>query len=90
MQSPEIQFQCDSTKLMKTIAVFIQLASKYQSKIYLHIADKRANAKSLLGMMSLGVEDGSKLSLSCEGFDQEEAMQTLLNFLKNPQTDLNA
>lgn len=87
MQSPSFEFKCDSSILMKILALFIQKASQYQSKIYLHLGDRRTNAKSLLGVMSLGIEDGSSLSLSCEGHDQEEAQEQLLHFLTHPQVD---
>lgn len=87
MQSKTFQFKCDSSMLMKALAVFIQKASQYQSKIYLHLGDRKANAKSLLGVMSLGIEDGSSISLSCEGLDENLALETLLQFLQEPQTD---
>lgn len=71
---------------MKSIALLIQKASVFDSTIYISRDDRRANAKSLLGMMSLGIEDGVELDITAEGTDAEEAVNTVADFLENPQT----
>lgn len=71
---------------MKSIALLIQKASVFDSTIYISRDDRRANAKSLLGMMSLGIEDGVELDITAEGIDAEEAVNTVADFLDNPQT----
>ncbi|MDI9490384.1 MAG: HPr family phosphocarrier protein [Clostridiaceae bacterium] len=71
---------------MKSIALLIQKASVFDSTIYISRDDRRANAKSLLGMMSLGIEDGVELDITAEGIDAEEAVNTVADFLENPQT----
>ncbi|NLZ71420.1 MAG: HPr family phosphocarrier protein [Clostridiaceae bacterium] len=69
---------------MKSIALLIQKASAFSSIIYIAKGDRRANAKSLLGMMSLGIEDGTELEISAEGSDEEEAVEIIADFLENP------
>ncbi|NLJ70810.1 MAG: HPr family phosphocarrier protein [Clostridiaceae bacterium] len=70
---------------MKSIALLIQKASVFDSTIYISRGDRRANAKSLLGMMSLGIEDGIELSITAEGSDAEEAVNVIADFLENPE-----
>lgn len=65
---------------MKSIALLIQKASVFDSTIYISRDDRRANAKSLLGMMSLGIEDGVELDITAEGIDAEEAVNTVADF----------
>lgn len=69
---------------MKSIALLIQKASEFSSTIHISKDDRRANAKSLLGMMSLGVEDGAELEIKAEGQDEEEAIEAIAEFLQNP------
>lgn len=71
---------------MKSIALLIQKASIFDSTIYISRGDRRANAKSLLGMMSLGIEDGVELEITGEGSDAEEAVDAVVDFLENPQS----
>jgi catabolite repression HPr-like protein len=60
----------------------VQVASKYESKIYLETETKRVNAKSIMGMMSLNLVNGDLLTVSSEGNDEEAAMDEILSFLK--------
>ena len=62
-------------------AEFIQLASKYSSGIWLERGEKRANAKSLLGMLALGLSAGVEVRLVAEGDDEDEAIAELGDFL---------
>lgn len=72
---------------MKSIALLIQKASAFSSIVYISKGDRRANAKSLLGMMSLGIEDGDELEISAEGSDEEEAVKVIADFLENQALD---
>lgn len=75
-------FKSINNDSVKTIALLIQKASLYNSKISISVDGRRANAKSLLGMMSLGLEVGQELSIECDGNDEEQAMQELVSFLE--------
>jgi len=63
------------------VAMFIQTANKFSSKISLKKDNKVANAKSIMGVISLGVVDGEYISLCAEGEDAEAAVSELASFL---------
>lgn len=66
-----------------TIAMFIQTASQYDSRVYVQSENKKVNAKSLMGMMSLGLPRGSVLTIVAEGSDEEEAIEDIEKYLNN-------
>ncbi len=81
-----ILFQCEDALQMKAVAVLVQKASAFRSTIYLIRNGRRANAKSLLGVMSLGIESGASIEIEAEGDDEKAAADALASQLKNPQT----
>lgn len=60
---------------------FIQAANNYRSSLWVEIADRRANAKSLLGILSLGVSKGDEVTLIADGTDEEEALAGLADVI---------
>ena len=66
-----------------TIALFIQTASQYDSRVYVEVEDKKVNAKSIMGMMSLGLDNGESVTVSVDGADEEEAMKSIEEYLSN-------
>ncbi|MBQ0092181.1 MAG: HPr family phosphocarrier protein [Clostridiales bacterium] len=56
---------------------FIQTANNFRSSLWVEIGDRRANAKSLLGILSLGVSKGDEVTLIADGADEEEALNGL-------------
>ena len=85
MVKEKIVFDCEDSLQMKTVAVLIQKASQFRSTIYLVRSGRRANAKSLLGVMSLGIENGAEIEIEAEGDDAQEAVNALMSHLKNPK-----
>ena len=85
MGKEKIVFDCEDSLQMKTVAVLIQKASQYRSTIYLVRSGRRANAKSLLGVMSLGIENGAEIEIEANGDDEKEAASALMAHLKNPK-----
>ena len=65
------------------VALLVQEASKYESKIYILSEDKKVNAKSIMGMMSLGLDSGESLTVTAEGSDEEAAVEGIEKFLSN-------
>ena len=57
---------------------FIHKANTYQSAVYVEREDRRANAKSLLGVLSLGIAQGMTVRLITEGADEADAMEGLV------------
>lgn len=62
-------------------ALFVQIASKYESHISVVVNEKQVNAKSIMGMMSLGAIKGQNIEIVADGEDEEEAVAALLRFL---------
>ena len=56
---------------------FIQKANEFKSSIWVEKEDRRVNAKSLLGVLSLGIVKGTVVTLIADGADEEEAIDTL-------------
>jgi len=65
----------------KTAAVFIQKASGFKSSIWIEKDERKANAKSLLGLLSLAIGNGAKVRVIAEGEDEEEAVRELEKYL---------
>ena len=65
----------------RPIALIVQLANQFQSKIYLEIEEKRVNVKSIMGMMSLALVNGTEVTVDAEGEDAEKAVKALEEFL---------
>ena len=62
-------------------AMLVQVASQYESKIYLEAEAKRVNAKSIMGMMSLVLTNGVVVTIDAEGTDEVEAVEALERLL---------
>ncbi len=69
-------------------ALLVQLASKYDSQIFIKLMDKKINAKSIMGMMSLGSIKGEQLELIVDGEDEEDASAALCEFLSKEEVSL--
>lgn len=65
----------------RPIAVLVQIASRFDSKIYLEAEGKRVNAKSIMGMMSLGMDAGEDVTIEADGEDENAAVAKLVDFL---------
>lgn len=63
-------------------ALFVQIASKFESHISVVVNEKKVNAKSIMGMMSLGAIKGQVIEIISEGQDEEEAAKSLIEFLE--------
>jgi len=61
-------------------ALFVQTASKFTSDINVFIGEKSANAKSIMGVMSIGVIAGRIVEIVCEGEDEQAALDALGEF----------
>ena len=85
MVTKTVKFQCEEALHMKAVAVLIQKASTYKSSVWLAKGERRANAKSLLGVMSLGIENEMELQVTAEGNDEAEALAAVAGYLTNPR-----
>ena len=65
----------------RPVALLVQVASQYESTVYLESGSKRVNAKSIMGMMSLGLNNGEEVTVICEGKDEEAATDNVEKLL---------
>lgn len=66
---------------------FIQKSNEFKSSIWVEKGDRRINAKSLLGILSLGIIKGTQIKIIADGVDEEAAVSSLLNLIENELTD---
>ena len=66
---------------------FIQKANSYKSSIWVEKDDRRVNAKSLLGVLSLGITKGMTITLIADGADEVEALNGIENLVENGFND---
>ena len=66
----------------RPIAMLVQLASSYESKIYVQSDNKKVNAKSIMGMMTVNLSDGKEVNVSADGADETEAIGKIEEYLK--------
>lgn len=64
-------------------AMLVQVASQYDSRIYLESGSKRVNAKSIMGMMTLGLIAGQSITVEADGADEDQAVSEIEKYLVN-------
>lgn len=62
---------------------FIQKANEYKCSIWVEKDERRVNAKSLLGVLSLGIVKGTAVNIIADGSDEEEAISTLMALVES-------
>ena len=77
MFNKEVIVRCESGLHNKQVTYFVQKANEFKSSVWLESENRRMNAKSLLGIMSLGIVTGAVVTLSADGSDEEEAVNAL-------------
>ena len=69
--------KCESGLYNRQATYFIQKANEFKSSIWVEVEDRKINAKSLLGVLSMGITKGTRVSIIAEGPDEEEAVKAL-------------
>jgi phosphocarrier protein len=82
MYSKEIIVRCESGLYNKQATYFVQKANDFTCNIWLESENRKMNAKSLLGIMSLSVVTGSVVTLSADGANEVEAVNALETMLQ--------
>ena len=62
---------------------FIQKANEFKSSIWVEKEDRRVNAKSLLGVLSLGISKGTEITLIADGQDENDAVDALASLVES-------
>ena len=64
-------------------ALFVQEANRYSADLFVEKDNKKVNAKSIMGIMSLAIARGTEVTLSADGNDAEEAVNALAAIIEN-------
>lgn len=81
MYTMQTVVKCESGLHNKQATYFIQKANEFRSSIWIEVDDRRINAKSLLGVLSMGVTTGTTVTLVADGSDEEMAVNALSEML---------
>ena len=65
----------------RPVSLLVQVASQYESSIYVEIQEKKVNAKSIMGMMSLGLAEGEKITIIANGPDEDAAVDAIDKYI---------
>ena len=83
MISKDITIKIPSGLEARPIAMLVQVACQYDSSIYIQMQDKKINAKSIMGMMSLNLIGGEEITVVTDGEDEQKAAEGIKTFFAN-------
>lgn len=81
MKTTKVRVNLENGLDVRPVALLVQEASKYDSTIHILVENKKVNAKSIMGMMSLGLNNGEELEIAADGSDEEKAVDGIAQFL---------
>ena len=81
MFKKEVVVRCESGLHNRQATYFVQKANEFECNIWLETGNRKMNAKSLLGIMSMGIVTGITVTLAAEGTDAEAAVNALEELL---------
>lgn len=77
----QVEVKLKSGLQARQAALFVQEANRYKSEVFLQKDEKKVNAKSIMGIMSLAIAKGTKVTLFAEGDDAEKAVAALTSII---------
>lgn len=83
MTTKNITVKIKSGAEARPVALLVQVASQYESKIYVENGEKKVNAKSIMGMMTLGLNAGEDVVVTAEGSDEQAAIENIEKYLSS-------
>ena len=81
MQKKPVTINMESGLEVRPLAMLVQVASQYKSETYIESGDKHVNAKSIMGMMALGLDQGDEVVVTANGVDEADAIIGIENYL---------
>lgn len=81
MIEKEMQIQLPTGLEARPVAVLVQVASRHNCSVYIEAEGKKVNAKSIMGMMSLGLDSGEKVTVIADGDDEAQAVADIEEYL---------
>ncbi len=82
MISKKLEIKLPDGLEARPIALLVQVASQYECSVYVECEDKKVNAKSIMGMMSLALPAGKEITVITNGNDEEKAMENIEKYLR--------
>ena len=76
-----VKIKLDTGLEARPVAQLVQLASQFECEIHVEVEQKEVNAKSIMGMMTLGLDTGEEIIISTDGEDDKEAMEKMEEYL---------
>lgn len=83
MTKKEVEIKLENGLEARPIALLVQTASQFDSTIYIESGNKKVNAKSIMGMMTLVLQAGELVTVTAEGKDEEEAATSIEKYLSD-------
>ena len=81
MMKKTMTIQLQSGLEARPVALLVQVASQHDSTVYLETEGKKVNAKSIMGMMSLGLDSGEMVTIIADGADEDAAVENIAKYL---------
>ena len=85
MKKKTMKIQLSAGIDARPVAMMVQVASEYESQIHIEYGERCVNAKSIMGMMTLGLANGESVEVIADGVDEEEAVASIEKFLGGAQ-----
>ncbi|MEX3624155.1 HPr family phosphocarrier protein [Viridibacillus arvi] len=83
MAEQQVEVKLKSGLQARQAALFVQEANRYSADVFLTKDNKKVNAKSIMGIMSLAVAKGSKVILTADGADEALALEGLVKLIQS-------
>lgn len=83
MKKEKVILQNENGLHARPAGELVRLVSTFKSDVSLTVNDKKINAKSILAIMSLGIKKGSEIEIECNGEDEEEAINKIIDAINN-------
>ena len=81
MKKQDVEIKLKNGLEARPIALLVQVATQFESRVYIQSGDKRVNAKSIMGMMTLVLAAGDEVTVSAEGEDEDAAVDAIVKYL---------
>ncbi len=81
MKKESVEVQLANGLDARSVAMLVQVATQYSSHIYVQVDEKKVNAKSIMGMMTLALNPGDSLEVEATGDDELAAVEAISDYL---------
>ena len=82
MKTKTVQVTLNNGMEAREVALCVQTASRYNAQIHLTDGIRHMNAKSIMGMMALGLALGDTVTIETNGSDEDDALEAMASFLE--------